>query len=143
MSGDRPAHLRPSLVLLVAVGGAVGTAARYGLSTALGPADGWPTATLVENLLGALLLGVLLERLARRGPETTAARRVRLTLGTGLLGGFTTFSTLAIEVERLTAAGRPALGLLYGLVSVVVGVVAAFAGVVLAARRSSGRGPSR
>ena len=113
MSGDRPAHLRPSLVLLV------------------------------ENLLGALLLGVLLERLARRGPETTAARRVRLTLGTGLLGGFTTFSTLAIEVERLTAAGRPALGLLYGLVSVVVGVVAAFAGVVLAARRSSGRGPSR
>lgn len=132
--GQRPAHLRLSLVLMVALGGAVGTAARYGLSSVVGPSEGWPTGTFVENLTGAFLLGVLLERLVRRGPETARARRVRLTLGTGVLGGFTTFSTLAIEVERLAAAGRPGLGLLYGAVSVAVGVLAALLGVVAAAR---------
>lgn len=133
--GHRPAHLRASLVLLVALGGAVGTAARYGLTTAVGPNGGWPTATFAANLLGALLLGLLLERLARRGPETTTARRARLALGTGTLGGFTTFSTLAIEVERLGAAGRPGLAVAYGLLSVALGVAAAFLGVWLGARR--------
>ncbi len=130
----RPAHLRPGLVALVAAGGAVGTAARYGLSHAVPPADGWPTATFVENLLGAALLGILLEALVRRGPETDGVRRVRLTLGTGLLGGFTTFSSLAIEIERLLADGRIGLGIGYGIASVVLGFVCCLAGVVVAAR---------
>ncbi|WP_225753561.1 CrcB family protein [Actinotalea sp. Marseille-Q4924] len=138
-SRGRPPHLRPSLVLLVAAGGAVGTAARYGVTTVVGPGDGWPTATFAVNLLGAFLLGLLLERLARRGPESAGARRVRLAVGTGLLGGFTTFSTLAIEVERLAAAGRPALGIAYGLVSVAAGFVAALLGVLAAARHRDDR----
>lgn len=133
MAGRAP-HLDPALILVVFAGGVVGTAARYGISTAMAPSDGWPTATFVENLTGAFLLGVLLELLVRRGAETRRGRRIRLGLGTGLLGGYTTFSTLALEVERLVADGQLSLGLGYGLASVVLGFAAALAGVVLGAR---------
>jgi CrcB protein len=131
---SRSAHLRPGLIALVGIGGAVGTAARYGLTQALPQSGGWPTATFTANLLGALLLGALLEALVRRGPEAPRAQRLRLGLGTGLLGGFTTFSSLAIEIERLIADGRGLLGLTYGLLSVVLGVGCCLAGVIAAAR---------
>ncbi|GAA3817776.1 fluoride efflux transporter FluC [Cellulomonas soli] len=136
----RPAHLTPSLILLVGLGGAAGTGARYALTSAVPPVDGgWPTATFVENLVGAFLLGLLLELLVRRGPESSGTRRLRLALGTGVLGGFTTFSTLAIEVERLGAAGHVGTGLAYGLVSVVLGFLAALLGVLAGARHHSWR----
>lgn len=130
----RPPHLRPSLVVLVALGGAVGTAARYGLTAAVGTTPGWPLATAGANVLGALLLGALLEHLARRGPETPRHRLVRLGLGTGVLGGFTTFSSLAVELERMLADGEPVLAAAYAGASAVLGVLAALLGVVLAAR---------
>lgn len=136
---SRSAHLKPALIALVGLGGAVGTAARYGLTEALPSPGGWPTATFTANLLGALLLGVLLEALVRRGAETPRAQRLRLGLGTGLLGGFTTASSLAIEIERLVADGRGLLGLSYGLLSVVLGVVCCLLGVVAAARHHSWR----
>ncbi|MFC8192610.1 fluoride efflux transporter FluC [Cellulomonas sp. NPDC057328] len=131
----RPPHLRPGLVALVAAGGAVGTLARYGLNAALpgGEDGGWPVATTVENLVGALTLGMLLGALGR-GPESPRARAVRLALGTGVLGGFTTFSTLAVEVERSLAGGDVLLGAAYGLVSVVAGVAAAALGLVVGGR---------
>lgn len=136
----RAAHLRLSLILLVGVGGAAGTGARYALTSAVPTStDGWPTATFVENLLGAFVLGLLLEVLLRRGPETAGTRRLRLGLGTGVLGGFTTFSTLAIEVERLAAAGHVGTGLAYGLASVVLGFGTALLGVVLGARHHAWR----
>lgn len=131
---SRPAHLRPGLVGLVGAGGVVGTAGRFGLSQVLAPAAGWPTSTFVANLLGAFLLGVLLEALVRRGPEPRRAQHLRLALGTGVLGGFTTFSSLAIEIERLLADGRVALGVGYGLASVVLGFGLCLAGVAVAAR---------
>ena len=130
----RPPHTQPRLVALVAAGGAVGTAARHVLAQALPSAGGWPTATFVANLVGAAALGVLLEALVRPGPESERARRLRLALGTGLLGGFTTFSSLAIEVERLLVDGRAGLGVAYGVVSVVLGFAVCFAGVAVAAR---------
>ena len=130
---NRPAHQRPGLVALVFLGGAAGTAARFGLAASVPTAAGWPTSTFVANLLGALLLGVLLEALVGSGPETARARRVRLALGTGVLGGFTTFSALAIELERLAAAGEGGLALTYGLVSVVGGFGCAVVGVRLGA----------
>lgn len=136
---SRPAHLRPGLVGLVALGGALGTAARYLLATALPAGSGWPTTTLAANLGGAFLLGLLLEALVRRGPETPRARVLRLALGTGVLGGFTTFSGLAIEIERFAARGDLGLGAVYGLVSVALGLACAFAGVAVAARRAGGR----
>jgi CrcB protein len=140
----RAAHLSPAAVALVAAGGAVGSGARYTVAQLLPTVAGWPRATFVVNLVGAFALGVLLETLISRGPESVRLRRWRLALGTGVLGGFTTFSSLALEVEGLVAAGRPVLGATYGLVSVVAGAVLAFAGVAVAAgvtRRRSVRPP--
>lgn len=74
---------------------------------------------------GAFCLGLVLTILARLGPDEGRRRDLRLTLGTGLLGGFTTYSLLAVQtLQRL-----PLLGLIYGLASVVLGVAAAGIGV--------------
>ncbi|MCK9793906.1 CrcB family protein [Isoptericola sp. 4D.3] len=131
----RPAHRRLSLVALVAAGGAVGTASRYGLAQEWPAVDGWPVATFTANVLGAFVLGWLLEALAARGPETPAAHRVRLAVGTGVLGGFTTFSSLALETERLFAAGAAGQALAYAGVSLLLGWLACLGGVLLGSRR--------
>lgn len=135
-------HLDPRLVALVAAGGTVGTGARYGLSTAI-PAQGggWPTATFGANVLGAFLLGALLEVLLRRGGESRRGRLVRLGVGTGVLGGFTTFSSLAIELERLLAGGAIVTAAAYAAASVVCGLVASLLGVVAASRHHRRRHP--
>ncbi|EYR61835.1 CrcB [Actinotalea ferrariae CF5-4] len=132
-----PAHRQPRLLAVVAIGGAAGTALRSALAQAAGPADGWPVATLTVNLVGSLLLGLLLESLARRAHargEASRDRLLRLGLGTGLLGGFTTFSSLAVELERMLADGATTLAAAYAATSAVGGVTAALLGVVLAAR---------
>lgn len=131
----RPAHLDPRLILVVAAGGAVGTAGRYSLTTTLGAETALPYATLVENVIGAFLLGLLLEGLVRRGPETPTHRTLRLGMGTGVLGGFTTFSALAIELERLLATGDLRAAAAYATATVVLGLVACLAGVALGTRR--------
>ena len=96
--------------------------------------SGWPTGTFAVNAVGAFLLGLLLESLARRGDEGPRARGLRLLAGTGFLGGFTTYSSLADEVDLLlTPGGSLPLALGYGLGSVVVGFLAALLGVLAAA----------
>lgn len=131
----RPAHHRAGLALLVAAGGAVGSLGRYGLAQAMPVQHGWPVATLTANLVGAFLLGLLLEALGRRGPETPGVLRVRLALGTGVLGGFTTFSSLALETERLLAAGAAGTALAYAGTTLVAGVACAAAGVAAVGAR--------
>jgi CrcB protein len=127
-------HAQPRLLALVAVGGAVGASLRYGLASVLPTApDGFPTATFVTNVSGAFLLGALLELLARLGPDHGGRRLVRLGLGTGVLGAFTTYSTLAVEVTELGRDGHVPLGLLYGLASAAAGLLAAAAGIAVAA----------
>lgn len=133
-------HTDPVLVGLVAIGGAFGSAARYGVSHLLPAQHGFPVGTFVENLLGAFLLGALLETLLRAGAEDRTRRMLRLGLGTGLLGGFTTYSALALEIQRLWSAGDVSLALGYGIASVVVGTFMATLGIVLAARTHRGRG---
>ena len=84
---------------VVSIGGGLGSVARYALSRLItDPRDGFPVATLVTNLLGCFLLGLLVPSQSRRcgGPSPL----LRPALGTGVLGGFTTFSTFAFETPR-------------------------------------------
>ncbi|WP_163544119.1 fluoride efflux transporter FluC [Occultella kanbiaonis] len=129
---SRPPHADPGFLAVVALGGAVGTLVRYGLTHLIPRDGGVPVATAVENLVGAFALGLLLEALVRRGAENRTRRLVRLGLGTGVLGGFTTFSSLALEVQQLLADGQVALGLGYGVGSVVLGFATCLLGVALA-----------
>ena len=130
----RPPHHDPRLIAVVALGGMVGTTARWALTHAVGAsANGFPTATLIENVLGSFLLGALLEGLLRRGAESSRGRVLRLGLGTGLLGGFTTFSALAYELERLLAGGQGTMALVYAVASLVLGILACVGGIALAA----------
>ncbi|WP_244259318.1 fluoride efflux transporter CrcB [Rathayibacter sp. VKM Ac-2759] len=130
-----PLHLRPRAILVVAAGGAVGTAGRYGVSLLLPPLGDLPVATIAVNLSGAFLLGLLLESLVRRGPDDGGRRTLRLLLGTGVLGGFTTYSTFSLDTVELLEAGRVAESALYAAVTLVVGTAAAVLGIVVAGRR--------
>ena len=130
----RAVHLRPAMLAVVAVGGAVGTAAREALVLVVPPLGGLPLAILLINLSGAFVLGLLLEALLRRGPDQGPRRLARLALGTGFCGGFTTYSTLAVGTAGLLRDGTIGLGIGYAVGSVLLGAVAAWAGVQLGAR---------
>ena len=117
-------------LLLVMAGGAVGAGARHLVGraalAAFGP--GFPWGTLCVNLLGGLAMGVLAGTLARtEGSETW-----RLLLGTGLLGGFTTFSAFSLDAVLLAERGAIAAALVYVLTSVAGAIVALVAGLALA-----------
>jgi fluoride exporter len=84
------------------------------------------------NIVGALLLGVLLEALAHRGPDEGRRRTLRLLLGTGVLGGFTMYSTLAESTAALFLNGRGLAGTGYALLTVLAGAVATATGLVVA-----------
>ena len=122
----------PVLVGCVAVGGALGGAARYAVAQALPRPDaGFPWATLLVNLLGAAVLGFVLVALADR---PAPADRWRAFLGTGVCGGFTTFSTLSVEVVLLTRDGAATTAVGYVVVSVVAGLAMVVAGMWSARR---------
>ena len=105
--------------LLAALGGAVGALARWGVATALPHTrGGWPWATLLVNLTGCLLIGVLLAVLLTRFPTSS---RLRPFLAVGVLGGYTTFSTFAVDVVRLGEAGSWPMASGYLLASVLGG----------------------
>jgi fluoride exporter len=133
-AGARPMHWQASAVLLVFCGGVLGTALRYTAET-LVPHDGssWPWATFTVNLVGAFVLGALLEGLARAGDDTGWRRRARLFAGTGFCGAFTTYSAFALEISVLGKGSHFVTAVGYGLASVVGGVIVAWLGIVLAA----------
>ncbi|MER7918380.1 MULTISPECIES: fluoride efflux transporter CrcB [unclassified Streptomyces] len=99
------------VVAVVAAGGALGACARYGLSLAWPTApDGFPWATFWTNLIGCAVMGVFMVFIT----EVWAAHRlVRPFFGTGVLGGFTTFSAYTVDIRRLVEGGRPGIGLVY------------------------------
>ncbi|MDP9737319.1 MULTISPECIES: fluoride efflux transporter FluC [unclassified Curtobacterium] len=136
---DRPPHLRWRYLGLVALGGAIGTGVRAALAAAFPAVDGISWTILGINVVGAFCLGVLLEALAHAGPDLGRRRALRLFVGTGVLGGFTTYSTLADDTARLLDVGHWGAGAGYALLSVVLGLAAAAAGAwVAGARRSRG-----
>lgn len=120
-------------VVAVAVGGAIGSVARYLAGVALAPLTvAFPLATLVVNVIGAFLIGVF----ARLFGGTDGDPVVRLALTTGLCGGFTTFSTMSAEVVTLVQQGRSGRAALYVLLSLVLGFGATAVGLMVARPRS-------
>lgn len=122
--------------LLVALAGAAGVLARYGVGQALGPGAA-PWSVLAVNVAGSLALGLLV--------GAGAGEQARAIVGIGLLGGFTTFSTFSLDPTTRSLAlpggaradldaGRPGRALAYAAASLVLGVAAAGAGFVLARR---------
>ncbi|WP_326598371.1 fluoride efflux transporter CrcB [Streptomyces sp. NBC_01803] len=105
-------HGQVPVLAAVALGGGLGSAARYGaLRLWPVPAHAFPWTTLAVNAVGCALIGVLMVTVTEgRRP---AHRLVRPFLGTGVLGGFTTFSTYTQDTERLLSAGRAAPALVY------------------------------
>lgn len=128
----RPAHLRPGAIGLVFGGGALGALVRELLSLAFPARADVPWAILAINVLGAFLLALLLASLTARGPDEGARRALRLLLGTGLMGGFTTYSTLAVASATLLGQDRVAVGAGYALATLVLGAAATLAGLVVA-----------
>jgi fluoride exporter len=96
---------------VIAAGGVLGALARHGLGELLPHSPGaWPWATWLTNVSGCLLIGVLMVLVTEVWP---AQRYLRVFLGVGVLGGYTTFSTAMVDVHGMVEAGRPALALLY------------------------------
>lgn len=131
----KPAFAQPRLILYVLLGGAIGTAVREGLGLAMPwNADGVPWSVLIVNFAAAGILGFLLTALASRKPETPGRRDVRLFLGTGMMGGLSTYSELATDTAVLFDTGQPLLATGYALGSVLGGVALAGLGVFLAGK---------
>jgi fluoride exporter len=120
---------RWDVLLVISAGGVVGSVARWGLAQALPHRpDRFPWATALVNVLGCLLIGALMTLVLRVWPPS---RYVRPFLGTGVLGGFTTFSTAMLDVHGLLLAGKPVLALAYLGGSLLAGLAAVEVGAAL------------
>ncbi|MGQ4487160.1 fluoride efflux transporter CrcB [Streptomyces sp. SAS_281] len=132
MPGILTKNPQTAVVAVVALGGAAGASARYGASllwpTATG---GFPWTTLVVNVTGCAVIGVFMVVIS----EVWAAHRlVRPFFGTGVLGGFTTFSTYAVDIERLVSEDRAGTGLVYLGVTLLAALAAVWSAVWLTRR---------
>jgi CrcB protein len=115
--------------ILVMAGGAVGAALRFQLARMLPvSASGWPWPTFFANVAGGLAMGVLAAWALRRGG---AGAPLQLLLGVGLLGGFTTFSAFSLEMAKMVERSQMMLALSYAMASVVLALLAVFAGLAL------------
>ncbi|MFG2756764.1 fluoride efflux transporter FluC [Streptomyces wuyuanensis] len=116
------------VVAVVAAGGAIGASARYGISLL------WPSvwATFAVNVLGCLLIGVLMVLVGERGVVTRPL--VRPFLGVGVLGGFTTFSTYALDFARLLELHRPGAASAYAAATLSAALGAVWLGASVTRR---------
>lgn len=117
-------------VAAIFVGGGIGSLLRYGVYVTMtqrfGP--GFPWATLAINIVGSLIIGIVFELSQTRALGITPL--VRIFLMTGVLGGFTTFSTFSLDIVTLTGERATLLAIAYAGGSVIMGFAAAFAGIV-------------
>ena len=120
---DRTTPFDASVVAAVAVGGVLGASGRWLVAWVLDAATGdhrpgtWPWATLIVNVVGCVVIGFA----ARHVDRDTTAWAFAVT---GVLGGFTTFSALAVELNDMADADRLALAVLYGGITLAAGIAA-------------------
>ncbi len=140
-----PPHRHWGNLGLVALGGILGTAGREAIGLMIPAAGPVPVAIATINVLGAFLLAFLLGRLARRSPGDVTAHRLRLAVGTGALGGFTTYSAFATDTVLLMVGDNVGLGLAYAFGTLILGVLATWAGLLCAGplRPGTRTGPTR
>ena len=136
-----PPQFHGYLLASVFIGGCGGAYARYTVAEELLPASSssWPIATLFVNLLGAFTLGLLLEALTRIGKDKGLNRTVRLMVGTGFIGAFTTYSTFSLDVHTLLLAHQFTIALTYVAVTVIGGVLLGALGIQVSSRHHARR----
>ncbi len=126
----RHGRAQPDVLAVIALGGMLGSTARYALAEAIPTEPGhFPWATFWTNLSGSFVLGFLVILLLERFPPT---RYLRPFLLTGIIGAYTTMSTYLVDTAVLLKDGHVATGLLYGIGSLVAGLLFAYAGVIAA-----------
>ena len=114
--------------LLVGIGGALGAMARYGVGTALpAPANGFPVATALINIVGSLAMGLLVGTLAKTTPQYQ--NEIRLFVAVGIFGGFTTFSSFSLDAITLIERGDFVLATAYIVGSVLLSLAGLYAGL--------------
>nr|WP_205862190.1 CrcB family protein [Planosporangium thailandense] len=114
---------------VISAGGAIGAVARYSLGRAVPVGStGFPWATFIVNVSGCVLIGVLMVLVSEVWP---GRRLLRPFLGVGVLGGYTTFSTYIVDIQRLTAAGAVATALAYLAGTLVAALLAVYGGVTI------------
>ena len=130
--------VQPSVIFAIALGGAAGALARFGIGqavNALRPGAGFPIGTFVANMIGCVLIGFCYVWLGQRGAGTPA---FRAGIQVGLIGALTTFSTYSLESLNLLAEREYAPALLNIMGSVVFGLLAAYLGIVIGRTMFSG-----
>jgi CrcB protein len=133
-------HDRVALLVVIGLGGAIGTAIRYGMALAIPPeSGGYPVATFLVNVVGAVLLGAIAELPTGWLPAHDLTRPA---LGAGLCGGLTTFSTMSLEIYQLWP-GHPEIAAGYAAASVAAAPACAWAGAALVQAARTGRGTER
>jgi fluoride exporter len=120
-----------NVILLVAVGGALGSVARYLMASGIQQSTGWtfPIGTVLVNILGSFLIGVLYVLLVAR-PDPR--HDLRALLMVGVMGGFTTFSSFSLETVTLVMAGNLASATLNVMISVAACLLGTTLGITLA-----------
>jgi CrcB protein len=131
-------HARPRILLVIALGGAAGTPARYGISRIMHVAPGsFPWPTFFVNVTGAFALGVLLTLIVERWPPSLYLRPFA---AIGFLGAYTTFSTFSVETDLLVKGGDVGVAIAYVAASLAAGVAATYLGIVIGRLWPAGRG---
>ena len=120
-------------LFLILLGGALGTGCRYGVNQLAGLLFGaparFPYATFIVNFTGSFAIGLLAELFAARAPGAEVWRAALLV---GVLGGYTTFSSFSLETLTLIRNNQWGLAIVYALGSVLTGLLAVWAGAIVA-----------